>query len=326
MITFKSIQIVVFVLALAALFVLGCDDDDDGNNNETNDSDSATGDSDTGDGDTGDNDTGETKDTATTDDSTDKEYVPQPYVDTVGIGVCDLEASIAFYTDGMGMKLEGESDGPYYHEVRLSSPGDKGSSLILMDLDDDSEECGYYPDKVVFVVPDVEAARATVLEKGGSAAAEDILEYEVDRDGETVTARVAMMFDPDRYLVEMIEAPSASNKYLSGVGIGVSDLTEAKAFYVDVLGMELDYELQVPNLMDESILKSSREMGMEVVLMQYLPVFNKNYSDLPVKLVFSVSDAAQFENLIAEKDSSLIMDKPNYAKDIYGYLLEIVEE
>jgi hypothetical protein len=39
-----------------------------------------------------------------------------------------------------------------------------------------------------------------------------------------------------------------------------------------------------------------------------------------------VSDAAKFADRIEKEDPSLITDNPNYAKDIYGYLLEIVEE
>jgi len=262
----------------------------------------------------------------------DTQYVPDPYVNAAGIGVCDLDASLAFYVDGMGMVVQSERDTAYYHEVTLSSPGDEGYSLVLMDLDDDSNECGYYPDKVVFVVPNVEAARTVALENGGKATpkldpeASDILEYPFERDGETVTVRVTMIFDPDRYLVEMVEVTSASNNYFSGFGIGVADLEEAKAFYIGVLGMELNYELPVPGLMNESILKSPREIGLEVVLMQYDPVYNKNYNDLPVKLVFTVSNAVAFANRIAVQDPNLIVDEPTYANDIYGYLLEIVEE
>lgn len=266
------------------------------------------------------------------DDDTSTQYVPKPYVSAAGIGVCNLEASLAFYTTGMGMAVESERDTAFYHEVTLSSPGDSDYSLVLMDLDDDSEECGSNPDKVVFVVPDVEVARAVALENGGLPTpkldpdAPDITEYEVEQNGEIKTFRVAMIYDPDRYLVEMVEMVSAPNNEFSGIGIGVADLEKAKAFYIDVLGMELDYELPVPNFMDEAILMSPRGMGMEVVLMQYNPIFNKNYENLPVKLVFNVSDAGAFLDRIAEEDADLILDEPTYANDIYGYLIEIVEE
>lgn len=304
----KGILILGLPLVWLFLFGLACggDDDDSNNNNKNNNDDDEN--------------------------PADTPYVPDPFINAAGFGVCDLEASIAFYTDGMGMVVQGERDTPYYHEVTLSSPGDEGYSLVLMDLDDDSDECGYNPDKVVFVVPNVEAARTVALEKGGEATpkldpeATDITEYPVERNGETVTVRVAMIFDPDRYLVEMVEVTSASNNYFSGFGIGVADLEQAKAFYIDVVGMELNYELQIPGFMDESILRSPREIGLEVVLMQYDPVFDKNYNDLPVKLVFTVSDAAGFADRIAEKNADLIIEKPTHANDMYGYLLEIVEE
>lgn len=78
-----------------------------------------------------------------------------------------------------------------------------------------------------------------------------------------------------------------SPDYLGATGIGVSDLARSAAFYAQALGLK---QIQTFKLgyMDEIVL--AHEGRTAVVLMHWTDGSERNYRDVPVKLVFYVTD------------------------------------
>lgn len=78
-----------------------------------------------------------------------------------------------------------------------------------------------------------------------------------------------------------------SPDYLGATGIGVSDLARSAEFYKTALGLQQTQTFKLP-YMDEIVL--AHEGRTAVVLMHWTDGSNPNYRDLPVKLVFYVTD------------------------------------
>ena len=123
-----------------------------------------------------------------------------------------------------------------------------------------------------------------------------------------------------------------SPDFLTAVGIGVSDMDRSTDFYIRVLGMKpvqtfkLDY-------MDEIVL--AHEGRSAVVLMHYTDGSVRNYKDLPIKLVFYVTDPVGLAAKI-RADGLEITREPapieslggavvGLAKDPDGYVIELIE-
>jgi lactoylglutathione lyase len=78
-----------------------------------------------------------------------------------------------------------------------------------------------------------------------------------------------------------------STDFIGATGIGVSDLAASSAFYQAALGMQVTQTFQLDH-MDEIVL--AHEGRNAVVLMHWTDGSARNYKDVPVKLVFFVSD------------------------------------
>lgn len=78
-----------------------------------------------------------------------------------------------------------------------------------------------------------------------------------------------------------------SPDYLGATGIGVSDLARSAEFYKTALGLQQTQTFKLP-YMDEIVL--AHEGRTAVVLMHWTDGTNPDYRDLPVKLVFYVTD------------------------------------
>jgi len=134
------------------------------------------------------------------------------------------------------------------------------------------------------------------------------------------------------------ESPPAepAGAYLLAGGVGVSDLERSFAFYRDVLGMALRYDLAVPGYANEKILYFPDSKASDVVLMNYIDGKEHNYAKNPVKLVFYVPDAtAVIERVRAQGLQILLEPSPQaafgnvtvgFARDPDGYVLELVED
>ena len=78
-----------------------------------------------------------------------------------------------------------------------------------------------------------------------------------------------------------------STDFIGATGIGVSDLEASSRFYQAALGMKVTRTINLP-YMDEIILDHAGRNA--VVLMHWTDGSARNYKDVPVKLVFFVSD------------------------------------
>jgi lactoylglutathione lyase len=78
-----------------------------------------------------------------------------------------------------------------------------------------------------------------------------------------------------------------STDFIGATGIGVSDLEASSRFYQDALGMKVTRTINLP-YMDEIILDHAGRNA--VVLMHWTDGSARNYKNVPVKLVFFVSD------------------------------------
>ena len=123
-----------------------------------------------------------------------------------------------------------------------------------------------------------------------------------------------------------------SADYLGATGIGVTNLERSAAFYIDALGMKQVMTFKLPE-MDEIILSHPGRSAL--VLMHWTDGSAQNYLNLPVKLVFYVTDinsvtarirAAGFE---VTRDPTPAPGLGNalvaFGKDPDGYVLELIQ-
>jgi len=251
-----------------------------------------------------------------------QEQTVLPYVTAAGIGVSDLEASARFYTEVLGLTFKYDLSTPNWDEKILEDV--RGNSVVLMKSKPE-RKTQKNPVKLVFAVQDTEAAFQAVLEGGGGMASAP-----ATFEGTTI----ALGYDPDEYLVELVQVPAVPSNVLVGMGIGVSDLDEAADYYTRVLGMVFERDIDVPGFMDEKVLRSSLMKGPSLVLMHYEDE-TKVYKDVPAKVVLGVPDAKAFASVIASEDAKKLLLPPapyansglivGMAKDLDGYLVEIIQ-
>ena len=244
-----------------------------------------------------------------------------PYAVGAGVGVGDLAASAAFYEQVMHLD--------FVEEVALDDRREKlfkdvrGNTVALMDFVEE-RRTEQNPAKLVFAVKSAQAAYDAVLEGGGSSfSAPSVF----------AGTTVALAYDPDKYLVELIEAPTVpeNESVLVGVGIGVSSLDASADYYTSTLGLLFRRDIEVPNFMDEKELGSREMRGLAVVLMHYLDE-SKDYADVPVKIVLTVPDAKRYAETIAEANEDFVLSQPRsdaksralvgLARDLEGYWLQ----
>ncbi len=123
-----------------------------------------------------------------------------------------------------------------------------------------------------------------------------------------------------------------SSDYIGATGIGVSDLKRSTAFYERALGMKAVQAFKLDD-MDEIIL--SHEGRNAVVLMHYTDGSNPSYKNLPVKLVFYVSDAKAAAARIRAEGCEMTREPapvPSFGdalvglgKDPDGYVIELIQ-
>jgi catechol 2,3-dioxygenase-like lactoylglutathione lyase family enzyme len=123
-----------------------------------------------------------------------------------------------------------------------------------------------------------------------------------------------------------------SPDFLTAVGIGVSDLKASEDFYTRVLGMKRTGTFKV-EYMDEVML--AHEGRNAVVLMHWTDGSSPNYRDVPVKLVFYVTDPkGMIERIRAEGLPVTREAEPIEAlggavvglgKDPDGYVIELIQ-
>lgn len=117
------------------------------------------------------------------------------------IRVLDLERSLAFYGDVLGLHEAHRLDFPEFALVYLRSPdNDFEIELTLNKGRDEPYTHGTGYGHVGVVVPDVAATRAELLGKGYEPA--EVKEF---KRGSELLARFFFIQDPDGYKVEVLE-------------------------------------------------------------------------------------------------------------------------
>jgi lactoylglutathione lyase len=124
------------------------------------------------------------------------------FLTAVGIGVADLERSGAFYRDVLGMREMRRFKVEYMDEVMLAHEG--RNAVVLMHYTDGSvRNYKDNPVKLVFYVTDPVALIAKAKAAGCEVTREPAPIEGLDG------AVVALTKDPDGYVIELIQRPTA---------------------------------------------------------------------------------------------------------------------
>jgi len=119
-------------------------------------------------------------------------------ISSFGIEVADLDRSVAFYTDVLGLTVSFTIDNDALHEVGVSD-GQGGPSVLLMrHKSAPVPAAGAKDQKIVFITTDVAALHATAVAAGAPSDREP-----TPYPGTDIT--IGMVRDPDGYLVEIIQ-------------------------------------------------------------------------------------------------------------------------
>jgi predicted enzyme related to lactoylglutathione lyase len=247
-----------------------------------------------------------------------------PALDSVGVGVSDLEASTAFFTGILDMTLQSEvRRADRTERVLVYGANDKGSSLTLMHFDD-GRSVANVPAKLVFYTPDIQST-VQRLSDAGSTITQAPLTY--------MGALDAMAVGPDGYTIELVQQTTTYPLVLA-LGFAVSNLQASVDFYSNVLGMKQTGEYDLGTL-TEKVMQYSTGHGSAVVLQGYTDTTKRNTKDNPVIEVHQVTDAAATAAKIAMGGGSVVTPAgPDptlgnrivaMAKDPDGYLLELVQ-
>lgn len=123
-----------------------------------------------------------------------------------------------------------------------------------------------------------------------------------------------------------------SPDYLGATGIGVSDLERSAVFYEAALGMKRVTTFKLP-YMDEIVL--AHEGRTAVVLMHWTDGSTRNYRDLPIKLVFYVTDPTQAAARVRAAGGTITLEPApikalgnavvGLGKDLDGYVIELLQ-
>jgi len=122
-----------------------------------------------------------------------------PQISGFGINVSDLDRSADFYTRAQGLQEKGKYDLGHMLEVLVGSEG-AAVSILLVKYTDRSEapEIGTGFEKIVLACDDVAAVYERALAEGGTSQLEP-------RTIEAMKLTVAMVRDPDGYLIELVK-------------------------------------------------------------------------------------------------------------------------
>jgi lactoylglutathione lyase len=121
-----------------------------------------------------------------------------------GNNVDDLDRSVEFYTNALGLEEKTKIDLGELHEVLVAGSDDRTSILLVKHAErTDVPVPGTGFEKIVLVTDDVEAVYERATTNGGEAVKAP---WHLERMGITV----ALVRDPDGYLLELIQQPSSS--------------------------------------------------------------------------------------------------------------------
>jgi lactoylglutathione lyase len=116
-----------------------------------------------------------------------------------GINVDDLDRSVEFYTQVLGLQEKTKIDLGELHEVLVGGEDDSTAILLVKHADrTDVPTPGTGFEKIVLVADDVDALYQRVAMSAGTAVKEP---WVIEKLG----IKVALVRDPDGYFIELIE-------------------------------------------------------------------------------------------------------------------------
>jgi lactoylglutathione lyase len=121
------------------------------------------------------------------------------HISGFAINVDDLDRSTEFYTKGLGLEEKMKLDLGEMHEVMVGGDGDRATILLVKHLKrTTAPEPGSGYEKIVLVADDVDVLHERAVVNGGSSVKPPF-------DLEKMGIRVALVRDPDGYLIELIK-------------------------------------------------------------------------------------------------------------------------
>lgn len=121
------------------------------------------------------------------------------HISGFAINVDDLDRSAEFYTKGLGLEEKMKLDLGEMHEVMVGGDGDPSTILLVKHLKRTTPpEPGSGFEKIVLVVDDVDTLHDSAIANGGSSV-------KAPWDLEKMGIRVALVRDPDGYLIELVK-------------------------------------------------------------------------------------------------------------------------
>jgi len=243
------------------------------------------------------------------------------YIRAAGIGVSDPAASKKFYVDSVGLEARSEQESVLGRDQALA---DARGNVLLLTSYARAHNTKRNPVKVVFAVPDVDAFYARLLAGGGRKHTPP------QKFGDMY---LTMAFDLDGYVVEGIQLPGVTSPVFVAIGIGVSNLDTAAAYYTHELGMKFVRDIAVPGYMNEKELAPHGKRGLSLVLMHYEDT-RVSYANVPTRLVLAVDDAGALAGAIGGQDPSKVVTAPaknsdggvsGLLRDHDGYLVELTQ-
>jgi catechol 2,3-dioxygenase-like lactoylglutathione lyase family enzyme len=255
--------------------------------------------------------------------------IAAPYVWGYGVGITDIPAAVAFYTEVMKMTVEKEvARGDRTDTVLYATEADRGGHLVLMHFDD-GRATRKITTKLVW-----QSSNAAAVDRAAAMHPDYVSRLNfgiVQFDGpETYIQEVGGIFDT--------EGGSITVPYPIAMGFAVSDLAASRTFYVDALGTT-ESSLGTFSVTDATgagrITEYSYKYpdGPGIVLQSWSPA--RNAMNNPVMVVLFVPEAQTIADAIVAKGGSIAAPAARsaaydnrlliVAKDLDGYMIELVQ-
>ncbi|WP_417547802.1 VOC family protein [Marinobacter segnicrescens] len=179
------------------------------------------------------------------------------------LGVSDLDMSLPVYRDGLGMEVVDEVETDFSVRVTLASPVSPfEATLTLIEFTDGlGRNLQDNPGKIVFFTADADALANRFANAGGVVT--------VPPSNQEDFGVVGFGRDPDKNLIEIAETSPTGATYLAAIGIGASDLDQARDFYVDRVGLT-ERQFLSTDQYDEYIMGTPEDIpSLSLVLMHW---------------------------------------------------------
>jgi catechol 2,3-dioxygenase-like lactoylglutathione lyase family enzyme len=257
------------------------------------------------------------------------EPVAAPYVWGFGVGVSDMAAAVAYFTDVMKLSVEKEGvrRDDRTETVLYAGQAKRGARLVLMRFDD-GRATEKITAKLVWQASDAQEVTNAASKYPGYVSRNDFLVSQFDGP-DTYIQEVGSIFDSG--------GSGITVPYLIALGFSVSDLAASRSFYTS-LGMT-DSSTGTFPVTDATGSATITEYtarfttGSALVLQDWSPT--RNSKDNPVKSVWFVPDAQAVADKLVAGGGTVVRPaerSPVYdqrlviiAKDRDGYGIELVQ-